>query len=332
MKKTTTFSFGKIDGYNNGRKTCEVKVKMDLTTKTAGEETYEAFSASAEVWNQIHTDIIMGGQCIDTLYREYASLRNDALFKEIHDLWKAYHLNDMKAGTPKQEVAIKEFLESRKDAPYEERNYDAQVAYLKEKGLLYDTLPNGESYKYGSRWLFEKIPEEDLRKIKDIMENGREAECIKAKDRISFQEWESDSIQFGIFTTEDGKTDFTIDVYPPEDEKRKALRVLADCKTKQPKEWQFVLTFPEMELEDGCTQIIPYADLVVKNLFSGKTYPCEGLSKDEVMQEDLYEAFLPVVENMIDKAKEHGYDFADDTVYRDGQIEPMEKEEEDMER
>lgn len=56
-----TINFGEVDGYNVGRKNCEVMLTMNLTEDNC-------FSVSVELWNNLHTDIIRGGQCIDALY------------------------------------------------------------------------------------------------------------------------------------------------------------------------------------------------------------------------------------------------------------------------
>lgn len=81
------FTFGKIDYHNTGRKNNLVTVEMEYTT----ESDKKRFSVSANVWNHIHTDIIAGGQCLDTI----APYINDPVYSEILRLWKSYHLNDM---------------------------------------------------------------------------------------------------------------------------------------------------------------------------------------------------------------------------------------------
>ena len=57
------------------------------------------FAASANLYNVRKTDIIMGGQCFDTLLKEIPELSQNELFQEVYDLWSKYHLNDMHAGT-----------------------------------------------------------------------------------------------------------------------------------------------------------------------------------------------------------------------------------------
>ena len=66
---------------------------------------------------------------------------------KIQSIWNRWHLNDMRAGTPKQEDFIREWKLSNK------YSYDKACEALAEADLLYD---NG--YKYGSSWLKEELP------------------------------------------------------------------------------------------------------------------------------------------------------------------------------
>ena len=66
---------------------------------------------------------------------------------KIQNIWNRWHLNDLRAGTPKQEEFVREWKLTH--------NYDYTIVCeaLEEAGLLYD---NG--YKYGSSWLKEELP------------------------------------------------------------------------------------------------------------------------------------------------------------------------------
>ena len=48
------------------------------------------FAASAGIWNNLSTDIICGGQCID----EIKHFIYNPLFKKLHRWWTKYHLKD----------------------------------------------------------------------------------------------------------------------------------------------------------------------------------------------------------------------------------------------
>lgn len=99
---------------------------------------------------------IYWGQCLDRAQKELNI--NNPVMTEIVRLWKLYHLNDMKAGDKEQEKAVKEYT---KNNPYD---YDDVCKYLETKGLL---VHNG--YRYGTAWLKEEIPAEDLQAIEKLL-------------------------------------------------------------------------------------------------------------------------------------------------------------------
>lgn len=84
------FSFGKV-AYYGKRKINEVTLEVESRDWNG----YPEFTACAMVWNNIHTDIIAGGQMIDDLYNKFATLRNSLLYKTIMQLWKKYHLHNI---------------------------------------------------------------------------------------------------------------------------------------------------------------------------------------------------------------------------------------------
>lgn len=96
------------------------------------------------------------GQVIDEVEKAY---KGDPLAEKIVNWWRKYHLNNMHAGTPKQEESLnKAGITNWAD------DYDICRKYLESIGLLYD---NG--YKFGSAWLKEEIPADDLREIKEFL-------------------------------------------------------------------------------------------------------------------------------------------------------------------
>lgn len=164
-----TLSFGKIDAGNaNKRKLNLVEVTLCLKQNDNGSP---CFTASASVWNAKHTDIIMGGQCLDHI--DHVP-ENDDLFQEIKGFWMRYHLNDMYAGTIEQIEALEAAnLTNASD-------YTKACEYLKSIGLYEVELNEeekrnnpryaGDTYAYGHGWLYRPIPEQDLARIKEIME------------------------------------------------------------------------------------------------------------------------------------------------------------------
>lgn len=159
MNLKRTISFGK-HAIDSELKINEVTVELNLT----GTEDKPIFSASCCVWNGSHTDCIMGGQCLDNVL---PYMRGNALFKEIVELWKKHHLNDLNAGTPEQMQCIRE----HKDEINEEDGwYIKELNLLKKYGL--DVVEwEGKDYKYGTAWIYRPIPETDLNRIKEII-NG----------------------------------------------------------------------------------------------------------------------------------------------------------------
>ena len=147
MKKI--FEFGKIDFYGTGRKTNAVTIEVELSEGNV-------FSACGYIWNIRRTDCVCGGQCLDEIY---PFKKNNPTFKAIYEMWKKHHLNDMHAGTEKQEEALEK-------AGYTgwANDYEECCKYLKSIGLYED---NG--YKFGTGWLKREISEEDLKIIRGLL-------------------------------------------------------------------------------------------------------------------------------------------------------------------
>ena len=78
------------------------------------------------------------------------------LVRKFRDVWKRWHLNDMKAGSPKQQEAVEKW-----EAQGNKYEYDAVCRMLEERGLLVDEsfIHNGNPYKYGTAWLKEELPD-----------------------------------------------------------------------------------------------------------------------------------------------------------------------------
>ena len=93
------------------------------------------------------------GQAIDEIEKAY---KGNPLAEKIVNWWRKYHNNNMHVGTPKQEEALNKAGITG--------DYDDCRKYLESIGLLYD---NG--YKFGSGWLKEEIPADDLREIKEFL-------------------------------------------------------------------------------------------------------------------------------------------------------------------
>jgi hypothetical protein len=129
------------------------------------------FTVSALVKAIGEHEIIACGQCRDEVY---AILKRNRLFKEIYELWEKHHLNNMHAGTERQEETLKLFKTEYKKEHKVQPSYKEQCDYLAEHNLLID---NG--YKYGSSWLYRPIPKQDLKRIDALLKfNHRERNVL----------------------------------------------------------------------------------------------------------------------------------------------------------
>jgi hypothetical protein len=147
------FNFGKIDYNQTGKKInlATVEVNFDGTR----------FSASGNVWNSKQTDCISCGQNLDDM-KEH--LKDNKTFLMIYSLWKQYHLNDMKPGTPKQ-MAFLSTIQRPRNADF----YTWECEQLKKVDLLIDDL-DGKPYKYGTAWLTSEIPSFAKEQINKLLE------------------------------------------------------------------------------------------------------------------------------------------------------------------
>lgn len=102
------YSFGKV-AYNGKRKINEVTLEIDLRDWNG----YPEFTAHAKVWNNIHTDIVAGGQMIDDLYNRFGVLRLSVLYKTIMQLWEKYHLHNI-SNIPEEDKELIDLLVSDK--------------------------------------------------------------------------------------------------------------------------------------------------------------------------------------------------------------------------
>ena len=81
---------------------------------------------------------------------------HDDRVQRIVRVWRTWHLNDMTAGTPKQETAIAGWK-----AKGNKYDYSKAVEYLKSIGLYED-----DGYKYGHAWLKRELPDDVKNEIR----------------------------------------------------------------------------------------------------------------------------------------------------------------------
>ena len=118
---------------------CYVEITYERKT-----ENKWVFSASGEIWNKNRSDILCGGQCLDTL-NDYFS--DDETFKVIYRLWKLYHLNDMHAECEHQRALGWDKLASEKVTLYHWRmTSEAVNEQNKAKKAALSALTAGETF------------------------------------------------------------------------------------------------------------------------------------------------------------------------------------------
>lgn len=138
-----------------GRRINAADVEAELRLRGGAYE----FSASGEVWNGSHTDIVMGGQCLDDMKR-MRFRKNGGEFDRIYAWWKVWHLNAMHAGTEAQEKALAAAADGLGHYP----GYDEAIGILRDAGLYDD-----RGHRYGSSWLTREIPSETVAEMKAML-------------------------------------------------------------------------------------------------------------------------------------------------------------------
>lgn len=134
------FVFGCIDFENRGEAKNRVTVEMEY--KQDGDK--KQFSVSADAWNTLHSDIVCGGQCLDTI----APYMESPVFSEILRLWKAYRLNDMHPECEHQHAAGWDKLANKKVALYHWRmTQDARNEQKAAEKAAIIALKCGEKFK-----------------------------------------------------------------------------------------------------------------------------------------------------------------------------------------
>lgn len=89
--------------------------------------------------------------------------------KKLQKVWDRWHLNDLRAGSPKQML----FLESL-EANEEPVDYENAVKAMKEAGIYEDAdfIYEGKPYRYGSAWLKKEVPAEVLEWLQRLPESA----------------------------------------------------------------------------------------------------------------------------------------------------------------
>ena len=141
-----------------------VEVEVNVTDKPSG----AALSITGSVWLPSRRDIIAGGQLQDSLLdylTEPAYKRSDV--DRLLAIWQRWHLNDMKAGSPAQELWLHENPISPDDYHYPKSYYEVACERLAAVGINPDPnfIYKDKPYSYGNAWLKEELPAEVIAEI-----------------------------------------------------------------------------------------------------------------------------------------------------------------------
>jgi hypothetical protein len=148
-----TLGLGMVDYNHSGRKNCRVTVEVELNDGR--------LSICGNIWNPQETDCYSCGQNIYTLAE---LLHGSHKMQRIKAIWERWHLNDMKAGSPKQEEYLREHPVK---AEYPQSHYEVASKMLADAGLNPDQtyLYKGLPYQYGFAWLKEELPAEVIAEV-----------------------------------------------------------------------------------------------------------------------------------------------------------------------
>ena len=157
-----------MDGY---KCRCHMKVEAELRDGKEG----PVFSMSGSVLPPNKKGYIMGGQMFDHIPEDKV---DSSVYAFLIQMWKKYHLNDLHAGTPEQEKCLDEHREEIEALEPGYGHYHACCVVLGNYGL-YEVDLDGKPYKYGHAWLYRPIPDEDLTKIRYVLDPSHSEEDIE---------------------------------------------------------------------------------------------------------------------------------------------------------
>lgn len=136
MKKK--FNFGKVDFEGKGAVNL-VTVEMEYKEENGKKR----FSVCGNIWNARHSDIVCGGQCLDTI----AEYIKDPVFLQILRLWELYHLNDMHPECEHQrELGWLEEAKKQVNIYHWYLNDEARKLKEAAKSKALKALKNGETF------------------------------------------------------------------------------------------------------------------------------------------------------------------------------------------
>jgi len=155
-----TIEIGKVSGTVYGyRRSLPVTIDIELKDKPEG----KALRITGDIWVPTRVETVASGQIDDTLRGHYkeGALRltiPKETFQKLLDVWDEWNLNDLRAGCEHQRAWIRE--RGLKDVPYEEL---IKIPEFKRCPIC--------GFEYGSKWLFEPLPDDVLAFIEELLRN-----------------------------------------------------------------------------------------------------------------------------------------------------------------
>lgn len=141
---------GKCDYNGSGRRNCLAEITWSLHDGR--------FSMQAGIWNPRRTDYYCCGQAIETVAGYFPA---DSKLQRMAEIWRRWHLNDMRAGSPAQEDWLRSNPVPPSEYAYPKSYYEVVSAKLAEAGLN----PDADGYRYGHAWKREEIPADVVAEI-----------------------------------------------------------------------------------------------------------------------------------------------------------------------
>lgn len=158
-----TFKFGLVT-FKGQRTRCRPTVDVSLRYDRYRRP---CFSAMANVL--CGRRYVMGGQCLDSIYRDSFAMRHNPTFNMIYGLWKRNHLNDLNASVnDEQQKFVDKFIAANGGENFR-YDYTKVSNYLKSIGK-FSYVVDGKTCNYGEGWYYRPISDEDMTAIKELFE------------------------------------------------------------------------------------------------------------------------------------------------------------------
>lgn len=173
-----TVHLGKIDYIGKGQRNCAVDIDVEVRLNKEGDLT---LSMVGNIWNPRHTDAFSSGQNLEEIATYFP---HDKRVLRLVEIWRVWHLNDMKAGCEHQRA---EGWDNRPIDPSKPTNtYGKHFEGQKQDSwnllgwIRPDEHPDGLlgkpcpvcDYKYGTAWLTEPLPLEVVVELNGLTIDG----------------------------------------------------------------------------------------------------------------------------------------------------------------